>query len=1077
MSQTSKGNKKQRFKVVEDTRTLLRIYPGKGKYGLRAGGSKPGTTGASGTRVVGPEGLARILHAQDRQRMYKEKETGTRCFKQRTPISYEMCFEPKHYQFFMSVPTSSYRSVSEHIKKDWEGATIKVEEDDYIEQFADAPASYCEVEMDKYYIFPMKFAQGEPLNSLINVASGLREGEKMMVQLMMIPLKTSWQIKARDLLYLYEDTGVSTPSKGMEGFFKEAEDSIVDVLDTLTCSLFGLKEEERKPRKSIAPSEGELKSIRAKLSESAFRCMIRIYAIGESSQRRTEILTEAANALRVVEGINVLAPARIHHQVPLDVARRYTGFVQELAFNRNVLTISEIAGMLQAPDSAMMERYPQIDRSQQQSLTPPPPHMFEGLVPVGVMNPDSDPKIIYWDHRDMEKFMVTKIAIGAPGSGKTTFLQTYIHCLKRLHHGVFVFDIIEKCGLTREIAESLDPEDYEIWDLETEWTQMSFDYCELYRNFDEDKYIARKIRANEIAGQIIKLLNALNGAEFTDRMEKVVRSVAKIVFTFKDQTLNDFIKVLRFADVREEAIERAKRVPKNSQGQELFTREDIEDLDILEKKDKEGNKTGETDMDIVNPILTRLAVLSEDPRTYQMLNNKPAPKYDMEEAVLKNKIILIRVPQTASEEGELGFSEQTRAMITAFFSFKLWLVKQGMMAGRDENKLVMNPLGEMVPLRDLYVTHMVYDEVHQIPETLNVLGQHMKEFRKFRLTPMFTCHGLTNFDKKVVSEISKLGAAFLMLAPTDPETIETLVKSPIRGLTFEDISEMDKYYLTAHVPAGNNYLSIVLKSPGTIQNFEALEKELEAKKRKKRKKTERRQLTPAQRFFAQLQSIGIHLDKAEDAPIDKLLNTFGKWFSKTANSLDGDPEVLEAEIVESMIKEELEIIDLDEMESGFELVVAPEEPPLVKCQTQSNPSMVKWIQQRFSKPQKTQEIADETHTIQVKEEAITVKPDKVIEIKTVQKMKESDENPFVKRAREQAERYRQAKPTVKKTTTIQNDKTPTISEWEKEDEPIDLQAAFNELIEESPKVYSGGKDGVSTNQKVQPLDWTQFFKN
>ena len=625
--------------------------------------------------------------------------------------------------------------------------------------------------------------------------------------------------------------------------------------------------------------------------------------------------------------------------------------------------------------------------------------------------------------------MVAKIITGAPGSGKTTFLQTFIHSLKRIHHGVFVFDIIEQCGLVKEIAESLNPGDYEIGDVEKEWNQMSFDYGEIYLNFNEDNYVNRKNIANTIASQVVKLLNALNGGKMTDRMERVVRSAAKLVFSFKDQTLNDFIQVIRFADVRERVIHRAENMPLNSQGQVLFTREDIEDLKMLDKVDDEGEATGETDRRIVDPIITRLSVLSEDPRTYQMLLNPTNPKYDMREAIINNKIILIRIPQTASVEGELGFTEGTRAMLTAFFSFKLWMIKEGMMAGKNPDQKVINKFGKEVKLRDLYSTHIVYDEVHQVPETLEVLGKHMKEFRKFRLAPVFTCHGLSNFSETVVSELGKLRPAYILLDPPEYETIEILTKKAFKSLTIEDISDMGRYHLAAHVPAGDKYLDFILKSPGPIQQFEELENNLKNKKRSIRRK--RKHLTASQRFFAQLEGFGIRLEKAENAPIDKIINFVSKVFVKESPQ-PGDTDGLSKEDMTALLTEDPEVLT---EEKAMELVscefdeVGVDEHPLVKCEKQSNQSFVKWLNRNKKVVKKEEALKIEDAPlisgVENKAELSSLIPlPKNITYDSLAKIKE--ENPFVKRAREQAERYR--KQASQSLSSVEAEKTKMCEE-------------------------------------------------
>ena len=1091
--------KEKRIKFVEDTRTLLQIVPGKPTLGMRSprmGGSMMGSTpeGRSSQRSLGTEGLARILHAQDRQRTYKEKGTGTRCIKHRTPISYEMYFEPENYRFYLSVPTASYRSVSEHVKKAWPGAGVKVEEEDYLEIFEEQPASYCEIKMGKYYIFPLNFASGEPLNSLINVAKGLKAGEKMMFQTMMIPLRTSWQIKARDVFNTYEETGISVPGSGFEGVLKSMEDEVVEVFDILTGSLLGLKEEEKKKKVALKPSEKELEAIRSKISESAFKCMMRVFVIAETQGRRNEILTDVANALRAVEGRNLLEMSAIHYQVPLDLTKRYSGIAQELSFNRNVLTISEMAGLLQAPDQGILERNPQIRRSDQQEV-PIPKEMLNGVVPIGVINP-LDPQLLYWNHRDMERFVTTKVIMGAPGSGKTTYLQVLINRYYALRQSVFIFDVIKQCEFTKEVEESLEPGTYEIWDFSKEefYNHFSFNYCELYRDFDETNYMKRQIVATLIQKQIIRFLDAMNenAQPLTPKMTRFLESVAQIVFVHKNQTLNDFIQALSDYDMRQSYIRRCESTPIKENGERLISPDIIKEVQKLDKYDEDADEWI-TDEGKIDGILTRLHILRSDPRVRRMLENQMTDAYDLQEVVLNPKIVMIRVPQQKnSYTGEYGYSEEIRAMITAFITFKLWLIKESLGVEGDENELVENLLGEKVKRKDLHVVHMIYDEVHQFSQTVEMLGVHLKEFRKFRLGAVFTCHGITNFSATVQKELSKLGAAYLLLSPTEHETVDAL-KNHFSNLDPQEIKEMERYHLAAYVPAEGSYVSVIAKSPGPIQEFLALEKELSAPKKSRKKK--RQKLTASQRFFAQLEGAGICLEKAENAPIDKLINFVSKLFEKEACQKGFVEEELSGEMTKLLLTHEPDVLTEDEaaqleaceFEEGTHLIVDAQ-VPLVKCQTQSNPSVVKFFH-RFLKgstmekaavaPSKTPDLGNQTVKAESKggESVPTSSP-----------RWQEEANPFVQKAREQALRYRNRLSEVEKSPekNIQPTSVPTSEKEpvtvEKKDKPSDY-IDVGAIVRRSPQKETGDEPSL-TSTPTKPiipnettLDWGEFFNS
>ena len=321
----------------------------------------------------------------------------------------------------------------------------------------------------------------------------------------------------------------------------------------------------------------------------------------------------------------------------------------------------------------------------------------------------------------------------------------------------------------------------------------------------------------------------------------------------------------------------------------------------------------------------------------------------------------------------------------------------------------------------------------------------MKEFRKFRLSPIFTCHGLHSFSETVANEISALGPAYLLLDPTHPKTVDQLVGhgKEIKGLDPDDVLDMGRYHLAAHVPAGERYLDIILKSPGTIEGFQELERSINSKKRSTRK--ERKRLTPAQRFFAQLEGFGIRLEKAENAPIDKIINFVSKVFVKESPQ-PGDNEGLSKEDMTALLTEEPEVLT---EEKAMELVscefdeVGVDEHPLVKCEKQSNQSFVKWLNRNKKVVKKEEALKIEDAPlisgVENKAELSSLIPlPKNITDDALAKIKE--ENPFVKRAREQAERYR--KQANQSLSSVEAEKT-NMCEEVKVKKPITVGGKIN----------------------------------
>lgn len=464
-----------------------------------------------------------------------------------------------------------------------------------------------------------------------------------------------------------------------------------------------------------------------------------------------------------------------------------------------------------------------------------PKEMLEGVVPIGIVNP-SDPEIVYWDHHNIEQFIKPKVVVGAPGSGKTTYLQLCINRYADLKQSVFVFDANKQCEFTKELEASLEPGTYEIWDFSKEefYHRFSFSYQEFYRAFDEEDYLKRQVIASYIGHQINRFLEVAkgDGILLPVKILRYLESAAQLVFVHRNQTLNDFIKVLTDYETRQSYIKRAESAPVKEAGDRLVSEEAINWMKRLDRFDDVQGQWGTNESEIKG-ALELFKAFTADTRIQQMFENPTTEAFDFEESVLKPKIIMVRVPQQRDVvTGELGYLEENRAMILAFITFKLWMVKELLECGVNEEEWVENLLGEPVKRRDLYVTHLIFDEIHQLPQFVEGLSCCLKEFRKFRVAPLLSCHSFTNFSKEVQREFAKLRAAYVFLSPTEIGAVEAL-KSQVNPLDLRSIQDMERYHLTAYLPVEGTYMSVRAKTPGHIQDFLVLEKELKMAKSSK----------------------------------------------------------------------------------------------------------------------------------------------------------------------------------------------------------------------------------------------------
>lgn len=752
--------------------------------------------------------------------------------KGKSPFTFEMLFEKSCYRFLSTCPHLTQKTIQNKFKQAWDGCdTLEVDLPDDI--FQPNKSIYADVIMAKKDVLPLTFnpngelmASNEPLASLITLAKTLTKKEAFMVQYLLLPLGPKMQnfrkAMAQNTIEEIKNGAPEELSKVTEQMFKAIGADLNGMLDEVLEGLFEQKIESMGSTKKAIDlnsnnSRGKIDHMLSKNTGDFFKFRIRIFVKAPNPARRSELLYEVYSALKTIEGYNQLRLTRA------ELIKDQTPFQRQLKSERQLnhwahLSSKELVTLLAPPNKTILEKNKQI-RQMASEETRLSNEFYNGVIPMGITDP-LNPRIIYQPTKNLDVFMLPKVLLGPPGSGKTTYLIWYVLGLMKMKHNVFVFDYIKNAELTKEITQALPEDKYEVWDFsEAHFANtFSLSYPEAYWDWKQDDFQVRYDIADRIKDHISMLLEALNAGKslgLSAPMERTLGAVAKAVFVHKDQTLYQFYQVLLDYDVREAYIKRGIE-DRNAQGESILDEDDIYELKRLnetktvkdpETKETEIVETGETNLRMVEPIANRMYVFFKNNRIKKIAKNEVTDDYSLYRIFEEGKMVMVRIPQSI-------FSEEVRSSIVSFLTLKIWLVKEaGKFKGIDDETPMPTKENPKRLLKDMYCTHLIYDEVHQIKPTLSFLAIKIKEFRKFRVCPMVTSHNLEDFGRENLQNFESCQPTYMLLTTPHKKSLE-YIEDKLRPLDIKDLLKLPRNYSVNVVSSETENYVFIAKSLG-----------------------------------------------------------------------------------------------------------------------------------------------------------------------------------------------------------------------------------------------------------------------
>lgn len=756
--------------------------------------------------------------------------------KGKSPFTFEMCFEKNRYRFLGTCPRLTAKTLQNKFKQAWEGCdTLEVDMPD--EVFDLNKSVYADVVMGKKGVLPLSFnANGElmksnePLSSLTSVAKTLTKKEAFMVQYLLIPVSQKMQTFQRALAQnTIDELKNGAPeelTKMAEQVFKVVGADINHMLDEVLEGIFEQKVTETNARpksylEATSNNKAKLDQMVSKNAGDFFRMRIRVFVKAPNPNRRNELLYEVYSALKTIEGynqLNLTASQVIKDSTPFQ--RRYKSERQVAHLNH--VSSKELQTLLAPPSKVILAKNQEIRQiaSEEVKLST---DFYKGVIPLGVIDP-LNPRLIYQPTNNLDVFMLPKVLLGPPGSGKTTYLIWYVLGLMKLKHNVFIFDYIKNAELTKEITMGLPEDMYEVWDFsDPDFSNtFSLSYPEVYWEWKQEDFQVRYDIADRIKDHISLLLEALNAGKalgLSAQMERTLGAVAKAVFVHKGETLYQFYQVLTDYDVRKSYIAKGL-ADRNAEGDPILDEDDVYELNRLNETKREKNpetgeweeiETGETNVRMIESIANRMYVFFKNNRIKKIAKNPVTDQYNLFRIFEEGKMVMVRTPQSV-------FSEEIRSSIVSFLTLKIWLVKEaGKFKGIDDETPMPTKENPKRLLKDMYCTHLIYDEVHQIPSTLLFLASKIKEFRKFRVCPMVTSHNLDDFGRESLQNFESCQPTYMFLTTPHKKSLEH-VEDKLRPLDIKDILKLPRRYSVNIVSTEKEAYVFVAKSLGSKED-------------------------------------------------------------------------------------------------------------------------------------------------------------------------------------------------------------------------------------------------------------------
>ena len=696
--------------------------------------------------------------------------------------------------FYLTIPSNVEEMVINKAKTVWNKANIHVEE---LENNFNVPTTeLAELVLKDYNFKSLNTDKGDlfPLTNLLSMTKALNEKERVRVSICLEPLKrTNWMDKAKAEYKDYKngkkmDRTIKLSEQltklGLQGVEKGLEMYVnLQLLkfEVLFGVMFPEKTEETKQeilvniqQQSIdngVTQDGLSHHSVYKRTSEAFLSRILILSDSDNPERRKLNLLATANVYKDLNADNELVMRIPNQKYVKEILKHNFDGSYEL-----VVSDKEAAKLIQLPQVTLQKLY-NLENIETREVDLPK-ECLTGKIRIGEVALNSKNKTVttYFSD-DVKKVSFTNVVMGPEGCGKTTQIKRIAKECSWNGYSNILIDFIEDNKLAKEVMEVIDPDKTIILRIGDKGFIPALAYNEVSKLITEDLDNWMKIHyASMIAEQVEYLINSITSTttgELSDAMVRLLNAACRITFVKPKTTIGDVLDVLLRHDKRLKAVEYAKNVYK-SDSNLFFELDSINEYDKIGKK-VIGTKTSNRSLE---GVLSRFTQLTKVPFLEAMLQADINYDDDFDKWIQEGKSIFIMIPQN------LFPNKKTRDIITTYYTTRIWLAAQI----REDNT-------------NSKLCNLIFDEVHQMPNTASFIAQHVNEFRRHRLGLTMSCHYLGQFAALEEAMLSKR-TNYIICKGTQKDNIKKL-QEEIAPFTLDDLTRLKLHEAICSV----NYIS------------------------------------------------------------------------------------------------------------------------------------------------------------------------------------------------------------------------------------------------------------------------------
>lgn len=437
-----------------------------------------------------------------------------RNWKNPTRISWEVFAEKDKIGFYVVVPSNLERLIKSRIKDAYPNAEVKTIEDDYVNKFTKPFTA--EMELNKHHMFSTKTNVGDvPLNSILNSMSRLEDGDRMLLQITMLPINNTWQGKAYDKYrkMLFEGKKPNKPKK-----FSITNGILYSLAGLFKVIEFFYNINFEGEQKNTPIEREELKGTQKKISLPAFNTNIRLLAESKDSNNSSTRLSELANSFIELDFDNEWRRIETN-------SKKTMKFVRERKVDKvtnNIVTTKELSPIVRLTNKSI--HVPELKKALK--TLPIPQGLDEGLFFAHGLH-NSEKCETFMNPSNVEDFVHPFMLTGGMGGGKTT--QIINMMLARALAGYSTILIDTQGDMSTDFISQIPPSEHDriVWlnfgDLENPPALDLLEFVSLGSDNNSsrvDEMFVKDIAKNEL----VSIFKKMWGTNFGPQTEYITRN-------------------------------------------------------------------------------------------------------------------------------------------------------------------------------------------------------------------------------------------------------------------------------------------------------------------------------------------------------------------------------------------------------------------------------------------------------------------------------------------------------------------------------------------------------------------------